>query len=255
MIENRERTRAARDWTGKVVVLNVCRFEHAERRYKGIDTYAEVARRFREARPELASRVDFVLCGKAASEDVKEVEALGLTVVANASDQELADLYAAADVYMNFSRWEGYNLGIGQALAMGLPVIASDIQAHRDFGVTVTNDPGAAAVLFGPLADAALSGTLLLERRAKLWTWDRAARRVRRCRRGVLPLLKAGSRLPAARWRKRRPWRGSHRRRSTVPGSKRKPGDEAREASRLEVDARRAIVRSTPDIARRNSPR
>jgi hypothetical protein len=55
---------------------------------------------------------------------------------------------------------------------MGLPAIASDIPAHRDFGIPVTNDPGAAALLFGPLAEAALSGTLLLERKPRVWTWD-----------------------------------------------------------------------------------
>ena len=146
LLARRELTRAAREWTGKVVVLNVCRFEQAERRYKGIDVYAEVAKRFREAHPSLAARTDFVLCGKATKDDVREVEALGLSVLPNVSDQELADLYVAADVYMNFSQWEGYNLGIGQALAMGLPVIASDIPAHREFGIPVTDDPGEAAV-------------------------------------------------------------------------------------------------------------
>lgn len=58
----------------------------------------------------------------------------------NVSDGELIDLYAAADVYMNFSSWEGYNLGIGQALALGLPVIASDIPAHREFPIYTSND-------------------------------------------------------------------------------------------------------------------
>jgi len=41
---------------------------------------------------------------------------------------------------MNFSKWEGYNLGIGQALALGLEVIASDIPAHRRFPISVSND-------------------------------------------------------------------------------------------------------------------
>ena len=60
----------------KVVVLNVCRFEHAERRYKGIDVYAELAKRFRETHPALAGRMEFVLCGND-KDDVREVEALG----------------------------------------------------------------------------------------------------------------------------------------------------------------------------------
>ena len=51
----------------------------------------------------------------------------------------MTDLYVASDLYMNMSEWEGYNLGIGQALAMGLDVVASDIDAHREFGVETTS--------------------------------------------------------------------------------------------------------------------
>ena len=51
----------------------------------------------------------------------------------------------AADAYANFSKWEGYNLGVGQALAMGLPTIASDIPAHREFEIKVTNNSENAA--------------------------------------------------------------------------------------------------------------
>jgi GT2 family glycosyltransferase len=172
LLPARQRTRAARGWTDKVVVLNVCRFERAERRYKGVDVYAEVANRFRAAHPDLASRVVFVLCGKASPADVAEVEAMGLTAIANVSDQELIDLYAAADLYMSFSQWEGYNLGIGQALALGLPVIASDIPAHREFEIPVTNDPSEVVTLLDPLARVALSGALLAERGPQLSTWD-----------------------------------------------------------------------------------
>jgi hypothetical protein len=51
----------------------------------------------------------------------------------------MVDLYLAADAYLGFSRWEGYNLGISQALAMGLPVAASDIPAHREFPIFTSN--------------------------------------------------------------------------------------------------------------------
>ena len=156
----------------KVVVLNVCRFEHAERRYKGIDVYAELAKRFRVTHPALAGRMEFALCGKPTKYDVREVEALGLSVSPNVSDQELVDLYAAADVYMNLSQSEGYNLGVGQALAMGLPVIASDIPAHREFGISVTNDLAEATAMLERLGRLALSGASLRERASRLWTWD-----------------------------------------------------------------------------------
>ena len=58
---------------------------------------------------------------------------------ANVSDETLADLYRSADAYMGFSKWEGYNLGISQALAMGLPTLGSDIPAHREFPIATTN--------------------------------------------------------------------------------------------------------------------
>jgi len=103
LLSRRRQTRAARRWDGKVVVLNVCRFQRAERRYKGVDIYGAVADRFRATHPDLAGKIEFVLCGRATSEDIAEAEGMGLSVAANVSDQELIDLYAAADIYMNFS--------------------------------------------------------------------------------------------------------------------------------------------------------
>jgi GT2 family glycosyltransferase len=136
----REAVRAARGWEDKVVILNVCRFSAAERRYKGIDKYAEILQELPFARPKLAAHTTFVLCGKATEEDVDEMRNIGFEVFDNVTDAEMIEIYLAADVYANFSRWEGYNLGIGQALAMGLPIIASDIPAHRAFPIFTSNE-------------------------------------------------------------------------------------------------------------------
>lgn len=136
----RGRVRAARGWESKAVVLNVCRFEVGERLYKGLDKYAEVLQEFRFTRPKLAAQTTFVLCGKATECDVAAMKDIGFEVFANVTDAELIDLYIAADIYANFSRWEGYNLGIGQALALGLPAVASDIPAHRAFSIFTSND-------------------------------------------------------------------------------------------------------------------
>ncbi len=130
---------------GKIVVLNVCRFHKAERRYKGIDDFVALQQAVAAADPALAGRLAFVLCGKGSGEDRDEMVAQGLTVFASVSDAELIDLYVAADLYVNFSKWEGFNLGIAQALAMGLEVVASDIPAHRQFPIA-TSDDGAERV-------------------------------------------------------------------------------------------------------------
>jgi glycosyltransferase involved in cell wall biosynthesis len=74
------------------------------------------------SRSDLASRVVFVVAGKAGPKDVKELQAWGMTVFANLPDEELVSLYAAADIYANFSRWEGYNLGSVRLWRSGYPL-------------------------------------------------------------------------------------------------------------------------------------
>lgn len=161
----RARIRRKNNWDDKFVILNVCRFHAAERLYKGVDQYIEMYQALQLLDPILAARTVLVLCGKGDADDIAEMTARGVCVHANVSDEEMVDLYAGADLYANFSRWEGYNLGIGQALAMGLPVIASDNPAHRAFGVDVTSDPVAAAIV----AQDYLNGGR--ERKSRIWAW------------------------------------------------------------------------------------
>jgi GT2 family glycosyltransferase len=135
----RERARLKLGWTDRFVVLTVCRFGQNERAYKGIDKVAAILREFPYFYPDRSESLVWALAGAGAAEDVKQVEALGFSVYPNVADDFLADLYLAADVYMGFSRWEGYNLGISQALATGLPTVASDIAAHREFPILTSN--------------------------------------------------------------------------------------------------------------------
>ena len=137
----RDATRARLGLEGKIVILNVCRFHKPERRYKGIDDYVSLKNDVTAADPALAERLVFILCGKGTRHDRQEMATEGLTIFANVSDEQLIDLYAAADLYANFSKWEGFNLGIAQALAMGLDVVASDIPAHRQFPIVTADDP------------------------------------------------------------------------------------------------------------------
>lgn len=115
----------------------------------------------------------FAQCGKATPEDVAVVSKAGIECLANVSDQEMAEIYCAADVYANFSRWEGWNLGIAQALAYGLPVVASDIPAHRiNFDIFTTSDVGAAAREIARIgAEVAASG-FAPSRTALIHDWE-----------------------------------------------------------------------------------
>lgn len=164
--------RNAMGWADKFVILNVCRFHQAERHYKGVDFYAEIMHRLVAEFPDLARRVVFALCGKGNREDQDYMRALGVEVFASVSDAELIDFYGAADFYLSLSQWEGYNLGVGQALAMGLPVIASDIPAHRAFPILCSNDPSLIVEQLACAARDAIANEFSSERDAVVTKWE-----------------------------------------------------------------------------------
>jgi GT2 family glycosyltransferase len=169
--------RARHGWTNKLVVFNVCRFHGAERNYKGVDAYSTLLHVLKSFTPGLANDVVFVLCGKGDTRDVREMEAKGLTVFANVTDAEMTELYAAADLYINLSLWEGYNLGIGQALAMGLPTLASDIPAHRAFEIKTTNDVVEQVAWLQMQSDGLVAGSSP-RRVPRVWGWEPSLRQL-----------------------------------------------------------------------------
>ena len=78
---------------------------------------------------------------------------------------DVRPLYAAADVFLSLSRLEGLPYAVLEALARGLPVVATDLPVHRE----VLDDlPGARLVT--PEADAIAAAT------AELLAWPPAAR-------------------------------------------------------------------------------
>lgn len=171
----RDQLRREFGWSNAFVILTVCRFHENERAYKGLDKVASVLREFPFLHPELSGDLVWVLAGAGTADDVLEAERLGFAVFANVSDERLADLYMAADAYMSFSKWEGYNLGISQALAMGLPTAASDIPAHREFPVFTSNSTLA---ICGWLAqEISASVAVSPARRAIIYDWDQSTAR------------------------------------------------------------------------------
>jgi GT2 family glycosyltransferase/glycosyltransferase involved in cell wall biosynthesis len=170
----RDRARAARDWQQGFVILTVCRFHENERAYKGLDKIAMILREFPYLYPEASKRLIWVLAGAGSPSDVAQAEQLGFTVFPNVADDTLADLYKAADAYMGFSKWEGYNLGISQALAMGLPTLGSDIPAHREFGIPTTNSVLVACEWLAAEVERRAAATPG-QRIATVYDWDRSA--------------------------------------------------------------------------------
>ena len=103
-------------------------------------------------------------------------------------DDALAEAYHRADLFISASRFEGYGMVLTEALARGLPIVASTGGAAGDTlpdsaALKVPPDDASALreALRAALADAALRARLsqgALEAAASLPTWEDAARLV-----------------------------------------------------------------------------
>lgn len=162
----RMKVRAEFGWQELFVVLNVCDFHNEERFCRGVDVFLDVQVATLSLNPEMFDRMVFVLSGDGTRSDVRELSKRGMLVRAGLTEEELLDIYCAADAYVSFSRWEAYNQGVAKALALGLPTLASNIPAHQDFGIDLTNDVAKAADWL--LQQIGRQG----ERKSRIWAWD-----------------------------------------------------------------------------------
>jgi len=108
------------------------------------------------ARLDPKPRVRIIGQGPEAAALLALAERLGLVLELRttwASDEEIVDAYRQADVVVSASGFEGFGLTPMEGLAMGLPVIASDIPPHREF-------LGDAVRYFSPDDDANLAREL-----------------------------------------------------------------------------------------------
>lgn len=107
------------------------------------------------------------------------------------SDAELVLLYASADVFVLASRFEGYGMVFAEAMAQGLPIVATTGGAIPDTvppeaGVLVA--PGDAVALGAALRDLILDAPRrdrlssgALEAAARLPTWDQSVQQFAAC--------------------------------------------------------------------------
>lgn len=115
---------------GKRVILTVGRISGAER-YKGFDEVLEIL-------PELPEDVVYVIAGGGNDAPRLQKKARHLGVGSRVvftglfPESEKPDLYALADVYVMPSRGEGFGFVFLEAMASGIPVIASKHDGGRE---------------------------------------------------------------------------------------------------------------------------
>lgn len=156
---------------------------------KGLDTLIEAFRMLHAERPALRLRI--AGRGKDAATVERMVAAAGLggavTLLGPVSDDQRLDLLAGAALMLMPSRFEGFGLVAAEAMAAGVPLVASDagslpeVVGPPDGGVTVAAGDAAGfaaaarALLDDPARRAALSRTA--RERARRFTWEAVADR------------------------------------------------------------------------------
>jgi len=103
-------------------------------------------------------------------------------------DNQLAELYSSADVFVFPSRYEGFGLPPLESIACGTPVVTTNCLGVREYTL---NEVNALSVPIGDLAglseaivrvlnDESLAETLKKEglKTAKHYTWDKVVERV-----------------------------------------------------------------------------
>jgi len=203
----RRRDRDAFDLGERFTVLTIGGIEPR----KGTLTLLDAFARLRERSPELDARL--VVAGGATLFDYRhEIDRFhartaelgagpAVRVLGTLTDGELVRLYRAADVFAFPSTKEGFGLAALEALASGLPVVASDFDA-----LTTFLEDGRSALLVPVGDDEALAGALgrlgrdeSLRRRLRAnglrvaadYTWNRAAIEHERVYDGLLATLEA----------------------------------------------------------------
>ncbi len=107
-----------------------------------------------------------------------------LLVINDASDAELERAYAAARLVVMPSRAEGFGLPVVEALARGIPVLASDLAVHREIGGDrCTYLPSGDAAAWAGAIDAHLRGPA---RRVEGFAWPDWAASTRHMIAGLL---------------------------------------------------------------------
>lgn len=160
------------------VLLGYCGRLHRDHPpYKGTAEVLELGRRIKAAQPG----VELLLCGIGSPADEAWVRERGAVPAANLPPDQMPAFYAALDIYVCASQWEGFNLPIVEAAWHHIPAVAYDAGAHREHVTAVLVPTGDFNALVGEALnlarDAELRARLAAQagERARQFSWDRAA--------------------------------------------------------------------------------
>jgi phosphatidyl-myo-inositol dimannoside synthase len=167
---------------GRRVLLTLGRMDAAEQA-KGFDEILEVLPRLVSEMPDIV----YVAVGDGTDRPRLEAKARALGLADRAifpgyvSEEEKLDYYRLADVFVMPSRLEGFGYVFLEALAVGVPVIASKVDGSREavmngeWGLLV--DPSDPEELIAAVRRTLLSPTIPSREELQFFSWSRFERR------------------------------------------------------------------------------
>jgi len=108
-------------------VGTLMRLGEGESRYKGVDIFVDLVGRFRGGED-----AEFTIMGRGDEAHGEYWASLGVEVHLNATDAERSAYLRGLDVFVSPSQWEGFNLPLVEAQAMGTVGVAFDVAAHPE---------------------------------------------------------------------------------------------------------------------------
>ncbi len=105
------------------------RLGSGEARYKGHSHLLEIKKQVSQVCPGAR----FEIMGRGNPDDALGFEAAGFHVHLNATVEERSDFLRTVDVFVSPSQWEGTNLPLVEAAALGTPALAFDTGSHPEF--------------------------------------------------------------------------------------------------------------------------
>ena len=147
--------------------------------YKGLKEFMELAPVLKQRYP--ACRI--VAVGRGEENAREPLENAGIQPVFNLPIERMPAAFGAADIYLNTSQWEGFNLPLVEAQYQGTPVVAYNLCAHPEVtengvsGILVNSRDELIQSVGRLLEDPDYRRQLSLgaEKQAARFSWDRNA--------------------------------------------------------------------------------